>query len=282
MLVLKKLPDGPYALGGPRTILGRLAEADVVLHCVHASARHAEIRWRCGGWELRDLASTNGTFCNGQVIAATTPVVLSAKDRLRFGDAEEEWEVVDWMAPWPCLFDPTTGQRQEADGGTIGALAFQDLETGEWRDASGARLEDGTIVGGLRLGLPPVDAVATTMRNPVRLENCQLLLRTSRDMHQVDLRLTAPGWQLDLSGRAWAVAVYVLARARLAEADGWLDIRRLARRCALPRKVLDVHLARAREALVRGGLADGMSFVEVRPGGRRLGLGRAQLTLETT
>ncbi|MEQ1572225.1 MAG: SUMF1/EgtB/PvdO family nonheme iron enzyme, partial [Myxococcota bacterium] len=46
-------------------------------------------------------------------------------------------------------------------------------------------------------------------------------------------------------------ALYVLAQARVSDPDeGWLDIERLAHRTGFGRKVLDVYLSRAREALV--------------------------------
>ncbi|MEI2732048.1 MAG: DUF3662 and FHA domain-containing protein [Dermatophilaceae bacterium] len=70
-----------YPLLGPLTVIGRDASADIVLDDQGISRRHSEIRVTNDGPHLvasiRDLASTNGTFVNGERITST---------RLRDGD----------------------------------------------------------------------------------------------------------------------------------------------------------------------------------------------------
>lgn len=70
-------------LNGSGLLLGRAPAADVVLGDVYASDEHAEILPDDGGWVVRDLGSTNGTFLNGAKVTRPTP--LAAGDQLRLG-----------------------------------------------------------------------------------------------------------------------------------------------------------------------------------------------------
>jgi hypothetical protein len=64
-----------YPLLGSLTVIGRDATADVILDDPGISRRHSEVRVTHDGPHLvssiRDLASTNGTFVNGERIAST-------------------------------------------------------------------------------------------------------------------------------------------------------------------------------------------------------------------
>jgi pSer/pThr/pTyr-binding forkhead associated (FHA) protein len=55
-----------YQLTRPVTVIGRGAEADVVVDDPGVSRRHAEIRMDGGSAVVRDLGSTNGTFVDGE------------------------------------------------------------------------------------------------------------------------------------------------------------------------------------------------------------------------
>lgn len=75
-----------YPLLGPLTTIGRDPSADIVLDDPGISRRHSEIRVTSDGPHLvtsiRDLASTNGTFVNGERITSTR---LVDGDRLTVG-----------------------------------------------------------------------------------------------------------------------------------------------------------------------------------------------------
>ncbi len=88
MLVLDVL-QGPdrgmkYALPDDQPqLIGRSSEA-LPLSDTTVSRRHAELTPDDGRWYLRDLDSANGTYLNGERIAAG-PVVLSPGDQIRCG-----------------------------------------------------------------------------------------------------------------------------------------------------------------------------------------------------
>jgi HD-GYP domain-containing protein (c-di-GMP phosphodiesterase class II) len=70
--------------GEQRLSIGRMPGCDVVLNDGSISRRHAEVVYTDGGWIVRDLASTNGTFLNG-VRIGKMPQRLRAGDRLQPG-----------------------------------------------------------------------------------------------------------------------------------------------------------------------------------------------------
>lgn len=68
----------------PVIILGREPGCDFSLDDQTVSSRHARLAYRKQQWWLEDMASTNGTFLNGDVV--TTSVVITHGDELRLGN----------------------------------------------------------------------------------------------------------------------------------------------------------------------------------------------------
>lgn len=81
MLFLPPLPPLQLRAGEAATI-GRSRSCDLSLRSPDASRRHAEILPSDGGWLVRDLESTNGTFVNGERVAER---VLQPGDRIEIG-----------------------------------------------------------------------------------------------------------------------------------------------------------------------------------------------------
>ncbi|MBS3939598.1 MAG: FHA domain-containing protein [Actinobacteria bacterium] len=77
-----------HGLGGHGLTLGRAAGVDVVVDDVYVSDEHAQIMPDDGGWSVRDLGSTNGTYLNGAKVTRPTP--LAAGDQLRLGKTRIE------------------------------------------------------------------------------------------------------------------------------------------------------------------------------------------------
>ena len=63
-----------FSLARPVTLIGRSPACDLYIPDRRASRRHAEIAWDGESCTLRDLDSDNGTFLNGQRLAAPQPL----------------------------------------------------------------------------------------------------------------------------------------------------------------------------------------------------------------
>jgi len=64
-------------------ILGREPGCDFLLDDQTVSSRHARLSYRQSQWWVEDMASTNGTYLNGEIV--TAPVVITQGDELRLG-----------------------------------------------------------------------------------------------------------------------------------------------------------------------------------------------------
>lgn len=68
----------------PVAEIGRMSSCDVAIgHASAVSRRHAQIEIRDGGYRLKDLGSTNGTYLNGERIESAR--WLSSGDRIQVG-----------------------------------------------------------------------------------------------------------------------------------------------------------------------------------------------------
>ena len=84
-----KGPNGQSVLetsSSPYTI-GRAPDNQLVVNDSKVSSHHAQIRSNGQGYEILDLASSNGTFVNEQQLVQHVPRQLFANDRIRIGDA---------------------------------------------------------------------------------------------------------------------------------------------------------------------------------------------------
>jgi hypothetical protein len=67
-------------------LLGRGADADIVLEDSFSSSQHARLIPQGDAVVLEDLGSTNGTYLNGEPLGGPQP--LHDGDRIRIGDSE--------------------------------------------------------------------------------------------------------------------------------------------------------------------------------------------------
>lgn len=64
-------------------IMGREQGCDFPINDQTVSSRHARLSFHQNQWWIEDMASTNGTYLNGEVVK--TPVVITQGDNLRLG-----------------------------------------------------------------------------------------------------------------------------------------------------------------------------------------------------
>lgn len=67
-------PAGSAIAIDATTTLGRDVNNTVVLDDPYVSAEHAVLTYRGRAWHIEDLGSTNGTFVNGEIVAAVEPL----------------------------------------------------------------------------------------------------------------------------------------------------------------------------------------------------------------
>jgi pSer/pThr/pTyr-binding forkhead associated (FHA) protein len=95
-LVITKTPSvrtgQMFTLDKVRNDIGRGGDVAILLNDAQVGRLHATVRYELssdeseGQFVLYDLASTNGTFLNGQAISS--PTVLKDGDRITLGDTE--------------------------------------------------------------------------------------------------------------------------------------------------------------------------------------------------
>lgn len=79
-------PHLPLRLSeGSPAAIGRHSSCEFVLRKDDVSRRHAEVFFQDGGFRLRDLGSTNGSFLNGEKVEDSAP--LAAGDKIEIGSS---------------------------------------------------------------------------------------------------------------------------------------------------------------------------------------------------
>ena len=69
-----------------RCLVGRSRSCDLVLSAGDVSGEHAVVQWSADHWELRELGSRNGSFVDGERVAAGERAPLRLGADLGHGD----------------------------------------------------------------------------------------------------------------------------------------------------------------------------------------------------
>lgn len=264
------------------------------------SAEHAVFRWNGVGWELRDLASSNGTFVDEQRLRSGQTIRLERGSRIAFGNAVDLYTLVDDSPPAACAYTPG-GHIVHPVAGVLAIPSQDDCECliheqapGKWFRA----LPDGgdePVDHGRRLC---VRGQWWELELPIILEptkpsgvgdmfvgELRLLLEVSADEEDVSVTVIHRRGHFHLDSRASSYLLLMLARERLADqarpelADtehGWLSreqlLDMLKSDITTPSR-LNVEIYRIRNRFRKLGVKDASEIIERRPASLRLRLG---------
>lgn len=256
-------------------------------------------------WELRDLASSNGTWVSGREVERGQQVALRVGDTLGFGSTVETWTLVDDTPPVACAW-ARDSEHPVVGGDGLLALPtpdeprmtiFSDLDGG-WlleHDGRERQVHDGETVEvadlRFRLALPTLgdEGIASTAQSgPARttVKNLGLRFDVSRDEEFVAVTLLRQGGSEELPVRAFHYLLLTLARHRLGDDDvagserGWIHVEDLSQMLGTDPEKVNVDVYRARRQLASHGVVDAPRLIERRPGTGQLRIGVARLKVE--
>ena len=248
------------------------------------SRHHAEISWNDPAWEVRDLASRNGTFVDGRKLASGETCALEMGARVAFGRPENVLELVE-DGPPVASATPQDGQRRAAQAGT---LYLPDENNPEcivhredrkwhidWPDRAPREIESGAseVVGGIIWTFDlPIDVARTVEVRNLSLDYATMGFRVSRDEEHVELELRMREKSISFDARNHWYTLLVMARQRLHDQNhgvidseaGWIDTKELQRQLKLPEPTFNTHVFRAKQQLAEKGIQGHHRLIERR------------------
>jgi pSer/pThr/pTyr-binding forkhead associated (FHA) protein len=298
-------PDGVRHELSADHLVGRGPDASLPLANDSASRRHATLRWTGRLWELLDLGSLNGSFVDDHRVASGGRVTLKVGSRLRFGESEAQWLLIDDSPPGASVVALDTGKRITPAGGIIAVpdagepqLSVYQTSDGSWLAETSERawsLSNGEsiVVGGVSYRFEAGQAVAITRHAGFgaapALDQIALEFSVNRNEEQVDITTVHRGQRTLLRSRAHSYVLLTLARLRLEDqakaelpesSHGWVDQDQLVTMLATTRSRLSLDVYRARAQFADAGIADAALIVERRTSSRELRIGVSKLAVQ--
>lgn len=281
-------------------VAGRAPGSAVRLADHAASNDHSSVFWNGERWQVRDLASTNGTWVDGRLVEAGANVDVKRGSVLQFGCSAERWELTDDRGPMVVAHALSTGEERQAVDGLLALPDADSVLVSIFIDTAGRWLLEGS--DGLQrpvsdkeeitvaeerwaLTVPPASPIAGTYKTAPSLSLATSTLRfhVSRDEEHVRIEVVDGGDVLEIGQRTHFYALLLLARERRKDAgrgdrpedeQGWIHVVDLARQLRVEEKYLNVLLFRARQAFAKAGL--GAEIVQRRRREIRIATGRVE------
>ena len=277
--------------------VGRDPSCALVLADPRVSSEHAIIRYGAGGWEVKDLGSTNGTRVDGRRLGPGERALLKAGATLEFGAAEHRFVLADDAPPQMCAL-PDDGGAPVLASGDLLAIPSADApeatvyaQGGGWffegAGADARPVVDGEIVraAGRNWALVLPQEFGGTVEDltlPPHLDDLTLEFAVSRDEEFVTLTLVHARGRIDLKNRAHHYLLLTLARARQADLTrlpddpgerGWVYQDDLSRMLGSDDAKIYLEVFRARRQLADAGVLEAARIVERRNSTRQIRIG---------
>ena len=276
-----------------RNLLGRHPACELRVDNPRISGEHASIHWTGTRWELRDLGSRNGTFIDGQSLAAGDRRLLAEGVTFTLGTGDA-FTLDDASPPVPSARHTRTALLRTAAEGLLVLPDDDRPEMSIFEDAGGrwvaeSRDETRLVVDrevviadgeGWILDLPSAAGETWEARAVVpTLETISLRFGVSRDEEHVEITMLHGGKATALPSRRHHYLLLTLARALLedraasAAERGWVDSQELCRMLATDPPALNVDVFRARRQLASLGVHGAAGIIARRPTAGQLRLG---------
>lgn len=284
-------------------VVGRSPNSSLRIEDQRVSWRHASLRWTGRTWEVQDLGSRNGTFVDGQPIAAGTRVPLRLGAQLQFGGSTEPWHLTDDDPPLACVVDLQSGERYFEQEGVIAVpntdepeLLMSGQSEGEWVAELGGRVWEPAPLEVLSLGsrqfrFEPGAVIHATVAGRLDLPTPATLALefvVSTNEEYVEITALHGERRIPLRPRAHSYLLLTLARLRLddqqnaelgASSHGWVYQDTLLKMLSATATQVAVDIYRARKQFSEAGILDSVHIIERRATTHELRIGVPRLTI---
>lgn len=304
MAMMREVSSGQTRLVEPELLVGRAPQCALRLDERYVSARHAILRWTGERWELKDLASRNGTFVDGHRLRSGEEQAVRDGTKIAFGKIEQEWELVDTSAP-AVMAVPVDGGAPVLLDGDLLALPSSDspaatiypnprggwlLEQPDESTVPITNLQVFEIAGRAWRFSCPERILKTSIANELpdlEVRNLELKFSVSRDEEHVALEAHSGTRTFDLGARGHHYLLLTLARRRLKDAAdglpetscGWLYQDDLTLRPDMTTSQLNIDVCRLRKQFASFGVSDAANIIERRPHTRQLRIGSGRIVV---
>lgn len=298
-------------------LIGRSHVCALRCHNPRASAEHAVVRWTGAGWEIRDLASSNGTYVDTIRLRRGSATGLKVGARMAFGDPLDTFVLIDDAAP-VLRARADDGSTVYAEDGVLAIptpdhyqyLIHESENPGVWQlelatgDSRIIDNHESVSCGGRHycIELPAVmPPTLQASRVIMYMRDIRLQFEVSEDGADIDITVVHATGHHRLPHRHNADLLLHLARQRLqdereslpAAERGWVEREQLIRslteyrlrarsqfdRDIMTPEQINVEVYRARNQFRKAGVEDGSRIVERRRTSRSLRLGTARIEI---